>query len=143
MQLKEGVAMKSVAESQTAFRGSVISVLVGVVGALLVSLLLLSMFSIVMTIRDLPSVVILLLACVSIAGGAFVGGMVAARLIRNRGLLTGAVTGLTFFLILYLTGLIMHQAGMDVWLLVKVAVAMLAGGIGGITGVNMRKRRTR
>ena len=135
--------MKSVAESQTAFRGSVISVLVGVVGALLVSLLLLSMFSIVMTIRDLPSVVILLLACVSIAGGAFVGGMVAARLIRNRGLLTGAVTGLTFFLILYLTGLIMHQAGMDVWLLVKVAVAMLAGGIGGITGVNMRKRRTR
>ena len=135
--------MKSVAESQTAFRGSVTSVLVGVVGALLVSLLLLSMFSIVMTIRDLPSVVILLLACVSIAGGAFVGGMVAARLIRNRGLLTGAVTGLTFFLILYLTGLIMHQAGMDVWLLVKVAVAMLAGGIGGITGVNMRKRRAR
>lgn len=143
MLLKEGVAMKTVADTQTAFKSSVASVLFGVVGALLVSLLLLSAFSILMTVRDLPSVVILLLACVSIAGGAFVGGMVAARLIRNRGLLIGAITGLAFFLILYLTGLIMHQAGMDVWLLVKVAVALLTGGIGGITGVNMRKRHSR
>lgn len=135
--------MKTVADTQTAFKSSVASVLFGVVGALLVSLLLLSAFSILMTVRDLPSVVILLLACVSIAGGAFVGGMVAARLIRNRGLLIGAITGLAFFLILYLTGLIMHQAGMDVWLLVKVAVALLTGGIGGITGVNMRKRHSR
>lgn len=135
--------MKTVADTQTAFRSSVASVLFGVVGALLVSLLLLSLFSILMTVRDLPAVVIVLLACVSIAGGAFVGGMVAARLIRNRGLMIGAITGLAFFLILYLTGLIMHQAGMDAWLLVKVAIAVLTGGIGGITGVNMRKHHSR
>ena len=83
--------------------------MMGTMGALAVSLLLLCAFSIVMALRDIPSVAILALAYVSVVGGAFTGGFVSARLIRSRGLLIGAVTGVAFLLLLYLAGLITGQ----------------------------------
>lgn len=120
---------------------AVMPMLFGIMGALVISLLLLAVFSMIMAMRDVPSPVILSLAYVSVAGGSFAGGFVSARLIRSRGLVVGAVTGAAFLLILYLAGVLTRQTQFSVDLLWKIAVAVLAGSAGGIIGVNKRGRR--
>lgn len=133
--------MKTAGEKQAPTGAAVLPMLFGIMGALIISLLLLAVFAMIMSMRDMPSAVILALAYASVAGGSFAGGFVSARLIRSRGLVVGAVTGAAFLLILYLAGLITRQTQFSVDLLGKIAVAVLAGGAGGIIGVNKRKRR--
>ena len=133
--------MKTTGEKQASPGAAVLPMLFGVMGALLISLFLLAMFSMVMAMRDVPSPVILALAYFSVAGGSFAGGFVSARLIRSRGLAIGAVTGAAFLLVLYLAGILTRQTQFSVDLLWKIATAVLAGGAGGIVGVARHGRR--
>jgi putative membrane protein, TIGR04086 family/integral membrane protein, TIGR04097 family len=136
--------MKTVAEAkQVKARGYVTPVLWGILGAFVASILLLALFSILMTVRDMPNGVISPFACVSISFGAAFGGFITTRLFQSRGLVMGMITGFIFFITLYLAGIIVQQAELNGLLLLKVSLSVVFGGIGGISGVNMRSKRSR
>lgn len=133
--------MKTTGEKQASPGSAVFPMLFGIVGALVISLLLLSAFSMVMAMRDIPTAAILALSYVSVAGGSFAGGLIASRMIRRRGLVVGAVNGLAFLVILYLAGLLTRQTQFNVDLVWKAAVVLMAGGAGGVIGMNGHRRR--
>ena len=88
----------------------------------------------------LEATAVLPLAIAAAAVGAFLAGMVAAAMAKRRGLLLGIGCGLVLFLLILLAGFARY-AGVDGGnAVVKLAVLPLAGGIGGVLGVNMRKR---
>lgn len=118
---------------------AVFSVLIG----LIVSILLLALFSLIFTVQDLPQGAVVPLACISIAGGSLVGGFLAARTYGNKGLAFGAITGLLFFVVLYVIGIIMRQIGIGPEAFLKLIISVTAGCIGGITGVNTGRRKQR
>jgi putative membrane protein (TIGR04086 family) len=136
--------MKTVAEKQQPnAKQFVMPAIYGILGAFIISILLLAAFSALMTAKDMPSAAVMPFACIAISAGALCGGFMASRLYRSRGLMMGAVTGLLFFIILYITGAIMHQADLNTLLLLKIVLSAVFGAVGGIVGVNLKRRRSR
>lgn len=107
------------------------------VAACVVALLLMAGL---MAAGTFPSRAVTLLALAAAGLGALVGGFVAARISRERGLLFGAGSGLFLFLLTLAAGLFLSPAGeMGLWL-VKLAVTVVAGAVGGLLAVNTRRR---
>ncbi|MDI6893307.1 MAG: TIGR04086 family membrane protein [Bacillota bacterium] len=109
----------------------------GAVVGLLVTVLLLCLLAIVMLwvdIDDRPARVIM-----DVLGGvgALVAGFVAGQRARARGLVHGAIAGLLFTLVALIIGVLFFGATFALWpWLIRLAVGVVLGALGGIVGVN-------
>jgi putative membrane protein (TIGR04086 family) len=72
--------------------------------------------------------------------GAFLAGLTAAAVARQNGLLLGAVCGLLLFLLILVAGVARYAGVSGTHALLKFVVLLVCGSIGGVLGVNMRKR---
>ncbi|MBQ5563517.1 MAG: TIGR04086 family membrane protein [Clostridia bacterium] len=79
-------------------------------------------------------------AIASICIGAFVGGYVTARINKNMGMAVGAICGLAVFLIFLGTGAVFGSE-LGIVSLIRCIASVISGALGGILGVNKRKRR--
>lgn len=115
-------------------------VLWGVAVGGIVTTLLLVLMAVVMTVRDIPQGIVTPLATAAAAIGGFVGGLTAARIAKRQGLLIGALCGALLYALIWVTG--MGHAGelQAVSVLIKWAILIACGAVGGIVGVNMRRR---
>ncbi|MBQ5840407.1 MAG: TIGR04086 family membrane protein [Clostridia bacterium] len=126
--------------TQSFFGRLIRPLLIGVaVGILVCTLLLLLMAAVIQRV-DVPLGAALPLAVGAAAVGAFAGGLTAALISRQRGLLLGAVSGLVLFLLVLLAGLARYAAVDGSTALLKAVVLMVAGAVGGVLGVNRRRR---
>jgi putative membrane protein (TIGR04086 family) len=116
-------------------------VVFGVIGSFIISIVLLGVISFVFTVQDIPQSAIMPLVFFAICGGAFVGGFFSSHLFKNKGLAIGALTGLLFFLILYITGVSMHQINVGSLAVLKLVLSIVFGALGGIVGVNTLSKR--
>lgn len=111
-----------------------------VVGALCCTLLLAVMAAIVAS-QDIPKAAITPMAIVAAAAGAFFGGFAAARIAKEKGLLIGGACGLLLFILVALAGFAFLKEIRGAYILVKLAVMLVLAALGGVIGVNLRKRR--
>ena len=111
-----------------------------VVGALCCTLLLAVMAAIVAS-QDIPKAAITPMAIVAAAAGALFGGFAAARIAREKGLLIGGACGLLLFILVALAGFAFLKEIRGAYILVKLAVMLVLSALGGVIGVNLRKRR--
>ena len=89
--------MKSRSEDTAMVKKILRPVLVGACMGAVVCLLLLLLMAAVIAAVDVPKAAITPLAVVASAVGAFVGGIVAAKIAKEKGLLFGAACGLILF----------------------------------------------
>lgn len=92
--------------------------------------------------QDTPQNGVAPLALVALVVAAFIGGAVAARTARQNGWLVGLLTGGVLFLLLTVCGgfaMLRDVAAADTW--IKLAVALASSTLGGIIGINLRKKR--
>ena len=111
-----------------------------VVGALCCTLLLAVMAAIVAS-QDIPKAAITPMAIVAAAAGAVFGGFAAARIAKEKGLLIGGACGLLLFILVALAGFAFLKEIRGAYILVKLAVMLVLSALGGVIGVNLRKRR--
>jgi len=71
---------------------------------------------------------------------AFIGGAAAGKHSGSRGWYAGGATGLLYALLLYLIGFLGFDRGFHASALIAAAVAFAVGAIGGIIGVNLKKK---
>jgi putative membrane protein (TIGR04086 family) len=88
---------------------------------------------------DVPRAAILPLAITAAAIGAFLAGLTAAAIAKQNGLLLGAVCGLVLFLLILLAGVARYAGVNGGNAVLKLAILLLCGSIGGVLGVNLRK----
>jgi len=113
----------------------------GIVGAIVI-LLVLAGLAWLITQKDVPQSAYTPLAVVAAAVGALAGGIVAARSAGEKGWLAGLCTGILLFLaILIAGGFAMLRDLQASYLLVKIAVMLGCGTVGGMIGVGKRKKR--
>ena len=72
--------------------------------------------------------------------GTFGGGYITARLNKSMGMAVGAGCGLGVFLILLALGAILGSE-LGIVTLIRAAAAVISGALGGVLGVNRRKKR--
>lgn len=118
------------------FVGVVVSAVLTVLTILLISLI----FAAVKTFSDS---LVIPLAVLCAATGAFAGGFIAARLLKCRGLIIGLCVGAIFFLFVWIAGLIWGGAGLNLSCLIVLILLCSCGGSGGYCGVNIKKKSRR
>ena len=117
--------------------------LIGTAVGIIVCIALLLLMAAVVQAVDVPQRATIPLAVTAAAAGAFFAGLAAARAAGQRGLLFGALCGLLLFLLILLAGFIRYTGVSGGYAMVKLAVLLTAGGLGGVLGVNRQGRRKR
>ena len=117
-------------------RPVVIGTVIGAGGCLLILLLMAA----VMASSDIPKAAVTPMAVAAAAIGAFISGIVAARISREKGLMLGAVCGLLLYLLVMLAGCAVLREIRGAYAVVKLAVMIGCAALGGVLGVNMGKR---
>lgn len=116
------------------------AVVIGTVIGTVVCLLLLVVMAAIIAAQDVPSVAVAPMAVIAAAAGALVGGFFCARIARQKGLLWGALCGLLLYLLILLAGTIWFRDSQSSYWLIKLAILASCGGVGGVLGVNLKKR---
>lgn len=72
--------------------------------------------------------------------GAFIGGYIAARIKKEKGIVCGAVIGCTLFIIVLIGAMISGLDEITYRTVISFGVLMIFGALGGIKGVNRKTR---
>lgn len=132
--------MRAQDRTSSFFRCWLRPVLVGVAVGLIACIGLLMLMALVVQSVDVPRSAIWPLALAAAALGALLAGMTAAAVAGQKGLLLGAVCGLILWLLILFAGVARYEGVSGGNTAIKAATLLLSGGIGGVLGVNMRKR---
>ena len=111
-----------------------------VVFAYIITLILIVIYSFVLTYTSVPESSIPLFTFVSGMISVFIGSSMAVIKIKEKGLINGAMVGLVYILVLYLLSSIFATGfGVNGYAFSMILFNVIVGMIGGIIGVNMCK----
>lgn len=108
---------------------------------ILIILLIVLVFSYIITIIDVPEAVVSVITAAALCIGAYVGGFVCAKKNRKNGLLMGLVSGGIIFIVLFLLSVFFAKSTEGLSGGAKLFMVLLCGAVGGIVGVNSKKNR--
>lgn len=114
-------------------------ILWGVCGSAVSCFVLLMIFSVILSASSLPISAARSIAMVALFISSLVGGFIASRILRERGLIIGALSGVAYFLLYMLIGIIFGSAGVQMSIILKLIIATTASAVGGIIGVNFKR----
>lgn len=115
------------------------SVLVGAVCCALVLLLMAALMAAV----NVPQFAVDPMASFALMAGGFAAGFSCAKIMREKGLVYGAICGVLLSLLVVLAGLAINDRGFGIPALFKVAFTLFSSMLGGVLGVNARRRKRR
>ena len=121
-------------------KSNYIYILRGIIVSVLITMLGLLIFSIILTKTNTSEATIFPVVVVITAISILIGSFIASGKIKNKGILNGAIVGGCYMLVIYLLSSIMGNSfSLNVQSFVTIIAAIMAGIIGGILGVNLRK----
>ncbi len=97
-------------------------------------------FAVVLASVDLWEGAPRLISSMCLGIGALLGGFVAAKRNCQKGLFVGLATGGAVFCAFALVALILGS-DVGVMFIVRLAVAIISGAVGGVLGINLRPKR--
>ncbi len=133
--------MKSLTETQNINpQNSFMNVFKGLVISFIFTLLLLFIFAVALTYTNITeeciAPVIIIITIVSILLGASIGTMK----IKKNGIIYGGLIGIIYIVGLYIiSSLVETNFSLNTYSIIMMILSILAGMIGGIVGVNMKK----
>ena len=115
------------------------SVIIGIV----VSIIFLLLMSAVLATQNIPQRIIGSMSTFAVSAGAFAAGFACAKIMRKGGLAYGAICGASLCLVAMLASLTISDSGFGMVALFKLIFMLLSGMLGGVLGVNVKRRRKR
>jgi putative membrane protein (TIGR04086 family) len=94
-----------------------------------------------MTKLDTPEAIVSLMSSVALCVGAYSGGYISSRRRRQNGLITGLICGVIIYLVIFLVGVILSRVSISFGFFSKLIMVIACGAIGGVIGVNSKKKR--
>ncbi len=115
---------------------SVKTMLISILIGLGVTFGLLLIFSLLLTIFDLPESVSIILSSVAIIAGAFGCGFSTGYINRKKGLIAGLTSGASFYVIIAIIAVAVTGSGLSTLFLIRLVLSVIFSAIGGIVGLN-------
>lgn len=112
----------------------------GILSGAAACMVMLILMSVIMGLKDIPQSAVSLIATLTFVVGGFVAGYVSSVFSRERGMLMGLCCGLCLFIVLSLANLAIDGSGFGMVALTKLIAVLLSAALGGIIGVNKRKK---
>lgn len=104
-------------------------------------IIILTLLAFFMTVRDVPHIMVEPLAATAAAAGGMIGGLTASRLLGEKGLVTGLLAGVAIFIPIVVFSFLAGCFKVGASISLKLATILLAAAVGGVMGVNTRKKR--
>ena len=125
---------------QKSFKKYLVSISVGTGIGMLSSAVLIFMLAAILTIGDIPAVMISPATVFIIAFGGFFGGFSSAKISGEKGIFCGLISGIIFFLVAWIMGALFKNSGFGSAAIIKALMLIIAGSFGGIFGVNYKRK---
>ena len=118
-------------------KNNLIKVAKGTGVAILITLILLLIYSCLLTYTNINEKTMSLIVIIVTAVSIFVGSFISSTNIRKNGLTNGALVGIFYILVIYLlSSIISGNFRLSVGSIIMTVASILAGAVGGIIGVN-------
>lgn len=116
--------------------------LFGVIVSILSSMILILLFSFILTLSTLPDTVSGIIIYVILAFASFIGAYMTAKMRKKKGLVSGIITAFCFFILILLAGFAGSTTmGFNQIFVIKLVLTMAAGGVGGYAGVSGKRKK--
>lgn len=116
-----------------------ITIFKGVLISLIITFLLLLIFSLILTYTDTQEDVITPVIIVITGISILIGSSISNIKIKKNGLINGGIIGGLYIAILYIISSILNwNFGLDIKSIIMIAVGVIFGILGGIIGVNKK-----
>ena len=117
--------------------GNVRRVFVGSVTAIVTTIILLIIYSAVLTYTNISENTIPMVTLVITGLSILLGSGIAGSKVKKKGLITGMMVGGIYILSIYLlSSIVSGNFGMSMFSIIMIVVGMVSGAFGGIIGVN-------
>lgn len=116
--------------------------IIGIVVSLITSIAIIAICAIAVTNLSVSDDALLVMTLISMGLGAFIGGIVSAKIYKQKGFLIGALNGIAFFLITTIISIAVNPAAITIISLIKLLIFVLSSMIGGVIGVNINHKRS-
>lgn len=123
---------------------TLVSIAKGIIVSYLITLPAFMIFAFVLTYTDFPEKYIPACVIIVTVMSVLVAGSTATRNVRNKGWINGAFVGFVYMLILYVfSSITFNDFSIDKDVAMKAAIGVITGSIGGIIGINLKRRQSR
>ena len=107
--------------------------------AILLTIILLFIFSIILTYTNTPEATIPTVIIIITGISILIASQMATRNLKKNGIINGGVVGLIYILGIYLiSSIITGNFGFDLQSIIMCITSILVGCLGGIIGINMK-----
>jgi len=124
----------------TAMQKTVRSIAIGVSGGVATTIILLIILSAVLSFNSVPQSFINPMSIAAITIGSFISGYICAKLKKEKGMFYGLICGCVIFIIILIASLTISYSGIGALIWIKLAMIILSSMLGGVLGVNSRKK---
>ena len=114
--------------------------LIGASSGVLIILSFGIVFAVITTFRDVPEVLITPLVIASCTLGVFCASFISGFMIRKKGIAIGVIIGMLYYLLIAFVGLASPSQEFGVIAIIKLMFMLTASAIGGIVGVNVKRK---
>lgn len=114
---------------------------IGAVFGVALTIVVLLLLAALMTVRDVPHTMVEPLAISAASVGSLFGGLVSSRLLGEKGLFAGLCTGAMVALLIVLLSLVSSGLSVGMMMMLRLITILLSSAVGGVLGVNIRKKR--
>ena len=119
-----------------------ISVLIGILISFITAVLMVTTCAIIMTIKDIPSLVVTIASYIILAVSSFLGSWFIGKTNGKNGFQNGAIIGGCCYMLLFILGTIINGIDNTSYLSLLKCICCIWGGIiGGVLGVNAAGKR--
>ena len=118
---------------------NIIRILKGSLISILTTLVLLIIFSIILTYTDVSESVMPTVIIIVTAFSILIGSQISTSKIKKNGIINGASVGVVYILFLYLiSSLVTKNFSLNNYSIIMMVTSLLIGGVGGVIGVNRK-----
>ena len=119
--------------------GYIIDIIKGTILGLIVTIILMLLFTILLTYSKLSEELIPLINSIIMILGIKTGSIFTSRKAYRNGWISGGLIGVTYFLIIFLLSVIfIKDFTLDKYTFLKGMIALVIGTIGGMIGINIK-----
>ena len=115
------------------------TLLIGALSGLVATVGFICIFAVFMLLTNLDRMYASLFATLSVSAGAFISAFYVAKRVNMKGILSGLITGLSYFVIIAAVSLAIDGSGFTSNTLFHLIIILLSSAIGGITGANKKQ----
>ncbi len=124
---------------ETEERKAYIYIIKGVIISIITTIILLFIFSVILTYTNLSEKMTTPFIIVITALSIFIGSSLVNIKIKRHGLLNGAIIGAVYLIFIYLiSGIINKTFTLNIQSIILIISSMICGMIGGIIGINKK-----